>query len=126
MSVQLCAAFPAGYLADRGRRDVMLRVSAVLGALAGASLLAAVYLQLPMPYFYLALSLMGLYRGFSNPPLESIYADSVPTGTRSAQELACSAACWIEWGLVLRSLCAAAPCTQPSTLRSCSQAVWGH
>ena len=60
----------------------MLRVSAVFGAAAGASLLAAVYLQLPMPYFYLALSFMGLYRGFSNPPLESIYADSVPTGTR--------------------------------------------
>ena len=40
--VQLCAAFPAGYLADRWRRDALLRVSAGIGAVAGASLLAAV------------------------------------------------------------------------------------
>ena len=37
-----------------------------------------------MVYFYLALSFMGLYRGFSTPPLESIYADSVITGSRRA------------------------------------------
>lgn len=81
-SMQLLVAFPAGWLADHMRRDRVLRIAAVLGAIAGCALLTALVLQLDVTYLFLAAALLGVYRGFNNPALESIYADSVPTGQR--------------------------------------------
>ena len=102
-AMQLLSALPAGYLTDRQagshnslfcvtmphlwtcrtRRDTMLKISAVVGTLAGLSLLLTLVLKLPVAAFFCALGLLGFYRGASSPPLESIYADSVPTGSRS-------------------------------------------
>lgn len=79
-SMQLLVAFPAGWLADHMRRDRVLRIAAALGAIAGCALLTALVLQLDVTYLFLAAALLGVYRGFNNPALESIYADSVPTG----------------------------------------------
>ena len=79
---QLVVAFPAGWLADRTRRDAVLCLAAGIGAIAGLSLLTAVIFELQVAYIFAAAALLGTYRGFNNPALESIYADSVPTGYR--------------------------------------------
>ena len=38
----------------------------------------------PVIMLYVALGLIGGYRGFNNPAVESIFADSVATGQRCA------------------------------------------
>ncbi|KAK9790334.1 hypothetical protein WJX73_002596 [Symbiochloris irregularis] len=81
--MQLVCAFPGGWLADSTRRDRLLKLAAVLGLAAGCCLFTAVLLQLNMAFIFLAMLLMGAYRGFYNPALESLYADSVPTGHSS-------------------------------------------
>lgn len=91
-TLQLLVAFPAGWLADHMRRDRVLRIAAALGAIAGCALLTALVLQLDVTYLFLAAALLGVYRGFNNPALESIYADSVPTGQRYG-----STSCLLHW-----------------------------
>ncbi len=79
---QLLTAPLAGYLADKFRRDAVLRVAAAIGLVAGLTLAAGLYSEGPIWHFVLAMGLMGMYRGFNNPAVESIFADSVQTGKR--------------------------------------------
>eukprot|EP00894_Picocystis_sp_ML_P005006 jgi/Pico_ML_1/55523/g1197.t1 len=87
---RLLAAFPAGYLADKCRRDRILRVSGVLG-IAGTALLMSVLLEihyrqetkLGYKALCLAVGVMGVFMGMNNPPMESLFADSIPLGNRT-------------------------------------------
>ncbi|CAL8471361.1 g10903 [Coccomyxa elongata] len=78
--LQLLTAPFAGYLADKFRRDAVLRVAATIGLVAGLTLAASMYFQGSVWHFFLAMALMGTYKGFNNPAVESIFADSVQTG----------------------------------------------
>ena len=143
LALQLLLAVPAGWLADRYRRDSVLRGAAAVGAFAGEGSSAAGHLchtvsvhglpedaashsrcqprqtsnmpfrafaadalcraltcrtscpaatvycwvlftDAPVIMLYVALGLIGGYRGFNNPAVESIFADSVATGQRCA------------------------------------------
>ena len=64
------------------RRDTMLRNAAAVGAAAGAALAAVLILRLPVWTVFTAMAGLGAYRGLYNPPLESIFADSIVTGQR--------------------------------------------
>ncbi|KAK9820228.1 hypothetical protein WJX72_007681 [[Myrmecia] bisecta] len=81
--LQMVAALPAGVLADRFRRDRMLCIALGIGAAGGACLACALVYQLPIWSFYIAMGLLGSYKGFRDPPLESLYADSIVTGKRT-------------------------------------------
>jgi MFS family permease len=80
--MQMAAAFPAGWAADYYRRDTILRVSALIGALGGISL--GVALALHSGYWPVigAMALLGIYKGVYTPASEAIFSDSVPTGRR--------------------------------------------
>ena len=58
------------------------QLAAGLGCVAGFSLLLAVLFETQVGYVFAAMALMGAYKGINNPAIESIYADSVPTGRR--------------------------------------------
>lgn len=76
------AALPAGWLADKYRRDRILKLAAVLGALAGISLAVTLVKSLPMKALFAAMALLGGYTGFNNAPLEALFADCIPRGRR--------------------------------------------
>ncbi|GAB4822716.1 hypothetical protein N2152v2_009762 [Parachlorella kessleri] len=80
---QLVAALPAGVLTDRHRRDTMLRVSALVGLLAGCLMAYTLLLNPGLRHLCVAMAALGVYRGVYNPPLESIFADSVRAGRSS-------------------------------------------
>ncbi|WP_457557329.1 MFS transporter [Candidatus Harpocratesius sp.] len=71
--------FPAGALADRFRRDWMLFIAGGIGIIGMIILFFADNLQLVI----IALLFWGLYQGVTRPALESLFADSVPSGNRS-------------------------------------------
>jgi len=71
--------FPAGYFADKFRRDILLKIASVFGA-AG---LLVIILGNNMTAIFVALALWGLYQAITRPALESILADSLETGRRS-------------------------------------------
>jgi MFS family permease len=83
-AMQLLLAVPAGWLADRYRRDAVLRGAAAVGAFAAAVYCWVLFTDAPVIMLYVALGLIGGYRGFNNPAVESIFADSVATGQSSA------------------------------------------
>lgn len=71
--------FPSGFLADRLRRDWMLRAAAIFGLISVGILFFANNLTM----IFVALIIWGLYQGITRPSLEAIFADSVPKGNRS-------------------------------------------
>ena len=71
--------FPSGLLADRLRRDWMLRAAAIFGLISVGILFFANNLTM----IFVALIIWGLYQGITRPALEAIFADSVPKGNRS-------------------------------------------
>ena len=80
---QLAAALPAGWAADhpRCRRDTVLKGAAALGfvsALAFGS--ALIFNRSSMVELFVAVALLGAWKGAATPPFESIFADSVATG----------------------------------------------
>ncbi|CAG9465855.1 unnamed protein product [Pedinophyceae sp. YPF-701] len=88
--VQLVAAFPAGWLGDKWRRDRVL----LLGFGLGVASLVAFFLALTdgwseiyrgdnITTLYVAMALTGLYRGWVVGPMEALYADSTDTANRS-------------------------------------------
>jgi MFS family permease len=79
---QMLVALPAGFLADRHRRDVTLRIASAMGFMAMLCFGASLLFNLPLWTLFVSLALLGSYRGLNNPPVESIFADSVPTGHR--------------------------------------------
>eukprot|EP00124_Ichthyophonus_hoferi_P001171 Ihof_evm12s55 gene=Ihof_evmTU12s55 len=90
-TAQALAALPAGILADHSRRDVVLRWSALIGLIGVAVTMAGLTQPFPTSqedYILLTcgLGIFGVYMGAWTPPLYSIYADSVPSGSRSKYE----------------------------------------
>lgn len=82
---QMAAALPAGWLADRHRRDTLLRAGAGVGAAAGAVLAAALVLRPDAVWALAAASiLLGCYRGVYSAALEALFADSIEPGRRWA------------------------------------------
>jgi MFS family permease len=58
---QLAAAMPAGFLADKYRRDTMLRVGSIIGLAAGLTLAAAVYTE-ALYLLIVSMALVGVYK----------------------------------------------------------------
>lgn len=68
---------------------MVLRGAAAIGLAAGLTLAAGLFLEGPVWLFVLAMALVGTYKGFNNPAVESIFADSVQTGKRYAVPQVC-------------------------------------
>ncbi len=71
--------FPAGIMADKYRRQNMLRVSAIVGIIAMITLAMANSIMLIL----VAMLLWGAFQGLTRPAFESILADSLQSGNRS-------------------------------------------
>jgi len=71
--------FPAGYFADRFRRDILLKIAGVIGVIG----LAFIAFGNSFLYIFIALFLLGLFNGLVRPSLEALFADSVESGYRS-------------------------------------------
>jgi MFS family permease len=79
---QLIASFPAGYIADKYRRDRLLKVSAFVGTCAVlATILASLYEN--YKYLVAALAVWGFFWGIANTALSALFADSIASGDRS-------------------------------------------
>jgi MFS family permease len=79
---QLIAAFPTGVLADRHRRDSMLKISSFVGFVAVAVTLVSVWKE---SYIWLtvALAVWGTFWGIASTSLSALFADSIREGDRS-------------------------------------------
>lgn len=71
--------FPSGYLSDKFRRDIMLKGASIFGII-GLLILA---FSNSLLMIFVALVFWGLAQGTSRPALESSFADSLPSGSRS-------------------------------------------
>ena len=60
----------------------MLQVAALVGCAAAGTLAVTLIWHLPTAALFVSMGLLGAYRGSNNPPLESLWADSVPRGAR--------------------------------------------
>ena len=70
---------PAGYFSDKTQHRYMLRMAAIVGFISLNFALFATTFEL----MFLALLFWGLFQGLNRPSVESIFADSVESGTRS-------------------------------------------
>ena len=79
---QLLTSFPAGILADKYRRDSLLRASSIVGAVAAVSTFIASRME---NFFFLgcALAMWGFFWGLSFGPISALFADSINDGDRS-------------------------------------------
>ena len=57
-------------------------MAAAIGLVAGLTLAYCLFFSAPVWAFMVAMGLVGAYKGFNNPPIESIFADSVQRGKR--------------------------------------------
>ncbi|MHA1675432.1 MAG: MFS transporter [Promethearchaeota archaeon] len=71
--------FPSGVMADRFRRDWMLRIASVIGIIS----LLILFFAVNLTQIIVSLIFWGLYQGLTRPALEALFADSVPSGSRS-------------------------------------------
>ncbi|DAZ94522.1 TPA: hypothetical protein N0F65_001538 [Lagenidium giganteum] len=79
---QLVFSFPAGYFADKTRRDTILKISGSLGV-AGALLTAYAIQVTSINMLYVCFAIWGLFSAFQSPAMEALFADSIPHGKRS-------------------------------------------
>lgn len=79
---QLVFSFPAGYFADRTRRDRILKLSAVLGIFTAVLTFVAVE-STSMFMVYVVFGLWGAFAAMQSPAMEALFADSIPQGERS-------------------------------------------
>ncbi len=70
---------PAGYLADKTQRRYVLRGAAIVGFIG----LNLAFFANSLELMFMALMFWGLFQGLNRPSVESIFADSVESGTRS-------------------------------------------
>jgi MFS family permease len=79
---QLFSSFPAGYLADKYRRDFMLKIGSAVGFIAAFCTFVAARSE---SFILLgsALSIWGLFWGICNTTTTALFADSIPNGERS-------------------------------------------
>jgi MFS family permease len=87
---QLITSFPSGILADKYRRDTMLKIASGIGLLAIIATLFTLILcmrsrdgHVHFSYLVVPLAIWGCFRGVSNTSLSALFADSIPTGQRS-------------------------------------------
>jgi MFS family permease len=84
---QLLVSFPTGVLADRHRRDGLLKVASFVGILAIATTFKVLYFSSHKQPTYggliVALCIWGCFWGIANTCLTALFADSVPNGQRS-------------------------------------------
>lgn len=73
--------FPSGYLADKFGRDKLLHIASAVGV---SAMLILGFSQSIFSIF-IAMFLWGAFQGLSRPAFESIIADSLPSGNRSAK-----------------------------------------
>ena len=79
---QLLISFPSGFLADKYRRDIMLRLASVLGI--GAMVTTFIALQhTSYTCLVAALCVWGLFWGVANTSLSALFADSIVDGQRA-------------------------------------------
>ena len=79
---EIALAFPGGMAADRFSRTPVLLAASLLGLVAIAVTAIGLASQ-SLPWLTIAFALWGGFEGLSNSPLNSLFADSVPTGGRS-------------------------------------------
>ncbi|CAB9528107.1 major Facilitator Superfamily MFS [Seminavis robusta] len=81
---QLLASIPTGYVADKYRRDVMLKVASAVGLLAICFTLLEMYAsQNSYTFLVVALAIWGVFWGIANTSLGALFADSIADGDRS-------------------------------------------
>jgi MFS family permease len=80
---QLLSSFPAGILADRYRRDVLLKIASVIGLIAIGLAYTAVIVKESYIWLTIALSVWGIFWGITNTSLGALFADSIQHGERS-------------------------------------------
>lgn len=79
---QLSTSIPTGILADRYRRDTLLKAGALIGiAASGVSIRAALRPRYEM--LLVALILWGIHWGIVNTSIVALFSDSIPDGERS-------------------------------------------
>ncbi|TFF85024.1 MFS transporter [Candidatus Heimdallarchaeota archaeon] len=71
--------FPSGFLADRFRRDIMLKIAAIIGI---ASMSIIIFGK-SMIFVFIGLLVFGLFNALTRPALEALFADSITSGYRS-------------------------------------------
>lgn len=79
---QLCTSIPTGILADKYRRDTLLKAGALVGIAAVASSLKASF-QPGYGMLLIALLLWGIHWGIVNTSITALFSDSIPDGERS-------------------------------------------
>jgi len=79
---QLIASFPTGILADRHRRDSLLKVASVVGIVAVAVTLFSVWRE-SYQWLTVALAVWGTFWGIASTSLSALFADSIQEGDRS-------------------------------------------
>lgn len=79
---QLVSSFPSGVLADKYRRDTILKLSAIVGVIAAISTTVAAR-DKSYSVLAVALSIWGLYQGASGTSISALFADSMMDGDRS-------------------------------------------
>jgi hypothetical protein len=82
---QLAASAPTGVLADRYRRDALLKVASIVGLLAVSTTTYSILLSSSPSYdgLLLALCCWGCFWGIVQTSLSALFADSIPCGQRS-------------------------------------------
>lgn len=80
---QLFVSFPAGYFADRYRRDYLLKLASCVGLVAIGLTFAAILAKHSFIWLIAALSVWGLFWGISDTSLGALFADSIQDGQRS-------------------------------------------
>lgn len=73
---QLLASFPTGYMADKYRRDTMLKMASFVGVIATIVTLLSLY-NLSWKFLVVALSIWGVVWGIANTSMTALFADSV-------------------------------------------------
>lgn len=79
---QMLTSFPAGFLADRYRRDTMLKVASIVGTVA-VSLTYYAAQQNSFTTLASGLCTWGFFWGISNTSVMALFADSISDGDRS-------------------------------------------
>mmetsp|Transcript_10309 Transcript_10309/g.24747 ORF Transcript_10309/g.24747 Transcript_10309/m.24747 type:complete len:603 (-) Transcript_10309:11-1819(-) len=86
---QLLVSFPVGYLADKYRRDYLLKLASCMGMVAAGTTLKVLFWngnhhhQPTYSGLILALCLWGCFWGITNTCLSAVFADSIENGERS-------------------------------------------
>jgi MFS family permease len=80
--IMVILALPVGWLTDRYSKSSLLRAGGVAGLASSAVLFAALVFD-SMPLLYAAAALNGVFSAVVGPPLNSLFADSVPSGKRT-------------------------------------------